>query len=43
MNQQMLKNIYEALGSLQFRYKGRLMQVTHNVLTDEYSLIPVHK
>lgn len=40
MNQQLLKNIYETFGSLQFRYHGQLMQVTHNVLTDEYSLIP---
>ena len=38
MNQQMLKNIYEALGSLSFIYKGRVMFVSKNEETGEYKL-----
>lgn len=39
MNQQMLKNIYEALGSLRFIYHGRRMFVSLNEESGEYKLL----
>lgn len=38
MNQQLLKNIYEALGSLRFIYHGRRMFVSRNEETGEYKM-----
>lgn len=42
MTQQLLKNIYDAFGSLEFRYKGRLMYVSLNAETGEYELLVVN-
>lgn len=39
MEQNLLKNIYEAFGSLRFEYKGKRCFVSYNEETDEYKLL----
>lgn len=42
MTQEMLRNIYEALGSMRFKYHGKMMYVLQDNATGEYELHAVH-
>lgn len=39
MNQYLLKNIYDALGSTLFRYNGQIVFVSYDDETGEYRLV----
>lgn len=41
MSQQQLKNIYETLGSMRFKYHGMMMYVLQDEATGECELHPV--
>lgn len=40
MTQEQLKNIYDTLRGVSFRYKGRLMIVMYDMDKKEYDMIP---